>query len=101
MTYKTLDIVALTHSIEENNLKEGDIGTIVEVYGNSEAYEVEFVNENGETKALLTLNPTDIISPENKASVIKWNKYELDHNETDVTSNPEESTTEVFNQYFA
>lgn len=64
MTYKPLDVVALTHSIEENGLSEGDTGTIVEVYGNNKAYEVEFVNETGKTKALLTLNPSDISSPE-------------------------------------
>lgn len=100
MTYKTLDIILLEHPIEENNLKEGDVGTIVEVYGNNEAYEVEFVNENGETKALITLNPSDIISSKNKVPVIKWNTS-LDVNNTDLTSNPEKSTTEVFHYNFA
>lgn len=101
MTFKTLDIVALSHSIEENNLREGETGTIVEVYGNGEAYEVEFVHENGKTKVLLTLNPLDIASPQYKASVINWGTFILEKSETDITSNREESKTKVFNQCFA
>lgn len=99
MTYKQLDVVALTHSIERNDLLKGDTGTIVEVYGNNEAYEVEFVNENGKTKALLTLNPSDLTSLE--APIFKWNTTLLSSNKTDVVSNPEESTTEVFRYNFA
>lgn len=99
MTYKLLDIVALTHSIETYDLLEGDTGTIVEVYGNNEAYEVEFVKEDGKTKALLTLSPSDIISP--KALIFKWSTTLLGSDDIDVVSSPEESTTEVFHYYFA
>ncbi|MDP3733081.1 MAG: DUF4926 domain-containing protein [Candidatus Daviesbacteria bacterium] len=62
MTYKNLEIVALNHYISEYGLKEGDTGTIVEVYDNGSAFEVEFINPQGETIALLTLNPSDIRS---------------------------------------
>jgi hypothetical protein len=40
---------------------KGEIGTIVELYINPrEAYEVEFVDENGQAKALLTLLPNEL-----------------------------------------
>ncbi|MEK7517993.1 MAG: DUF4926 domain-containing protein [Patescibacteria group bacterium] len=58
--YNEFDIVELTHDILEDNLKEGESGTIVDIYRNGKAYEVEFVNPDGTTKALLTLMPEDI-----------------------------------------
>ena len=45
---KLLDIVALTQDVPERNLKRGDIGTVVEILSNGEAYEVEFSNGNGQ-----------------------------------------------------
>lgn len=45
---KLLDVVALTQDVPEHNLKRGDIGTIVEILSNGEAYEVEFSNTNGQ-----------------------------------------------------
>ena len=55
-----LDVVKLTHSISKYNLRKDERGTVVEVYQNGKAYEVEFVEEDGTTKALLTLMPKDI-----------------------------------------
>ncbi len=60
MTYKNLEIVVLTHDISEYGLKEGDTGTVVDVYEGGEAYEVEFMTDEGKTIALLTLNFADI-----------------------------------------
>lgn len=45
---KLLDVVALTQDISEHNLKRGDIGTVVEILSNGNAYEVEFSNDNGQ-----------------------------------------------------
>lgn len=45
---KLLDVVALTQDVPEHNLKRGDIGTVVEILSNGEAYEVEFSNANGQ-----------------------------------------------------
>ena len=45
---KLLDVVALTQDVPEHNLKRGDIGTVVEILSNGEAYEVEFSNDNGQ-----------------------------------------------------
>ena len=45
---KLLDVVALTQDIPEHNLKRGEIGTVVEILSNGEAYEVEFSDDNGQ-----------------------------------------------------
>ncbi len=55
-----LEAVILSHDIEEYNLESGDIGTVVHVYNNNAAYEVEFIAGNGMTIAVLTLTPQDI-----------------------------------------
>lgn len=74
--FNNLDRVEITHNIDKFNLKEGDRGTIVEIYNNGVAYEVEFVNSNGNTKALLTLEPSDIRCIGNRDFA---NLYELAH----------------------
>ncbi len=58
--FEELEVVELAHDIKEHNLKEGVRGTIVEIYKNGEAYEVEFITSNGRTSILLTLMPNDI-----------------------------------------
>ena len=55
-----LDVVQLTIDIPQHNLRSSDRGTVVAVYGDSEAYEVEFVDADGYTRALLTLTPKQI-----------------------------------------
>ena len=52
---KELDAVALTCDLPEYGLKRGDVGTAVLVHGSGEAFEVEFVDYDGRTVALLTL----------------------------------------------
>jgi hypothetical protein len=55
-----LDLVVLTHPIAAHGLEQGDIGTIVHVYQDGQAYEVEFVTAEGATVAVLTLTGTDV-----------------------------------------
>ena len=55
-----LDIVALTHSLPEYGLKQGDQGAIVHVYPNGQIFEVEFVNSDGTTQALLTISAINL-----------------------------------------
>lgn len=43
-----LDVVALTQDVPEHNLKRGEVGTVVEILSNGEAFEVEFSNTNGQ-----------------------------------------------------
>ncbi|MYK94456.1 DUF4926 domain-containing protein, partial [Candidatus Poribacteria bacterium] len=55
---KLLDVVALTQDVPEHNLKRGDIGTVVEILSNGEAFEVEFSDDNGQmSKCLSFLAP--------------------------------------------
>jgi Domain of unknown function (DUF4926) len=52
---KDLDVVALTRALPEHGLVAGDMGTIVHVYDDGQAYEVEFVTFGGKTIAVATL----------------------------------------------
>ena len=54
------DLVVLQEDIQTKRLKAGDIGTILSVYGESKAYEVEFVTLTGEAVAVETLLPHQI-----------------------------------------
>ena len=45
---KLLDVVALTQDVPVHNLKRGEIGTVVDILSNGEAYEVEFSDDNGQ-----------------------------------------------------
>ncbi len=54
-TIKELDPVVLTCDLAAEGLKRGDVGTVVLVHGDGEAFEVEFVGYDGHTVALLTL----------------------------------------------
>ena len=53
--------VALTVDLPEENLWCGQVGVIVEVYQNGEAFEVEFVDKDGFTYGLLTLRPAQFM----------------------------------------
>lgn len=52
-----LDIVALTIDLPEHNLRRGQVGTIVEVLANGNAFEVEFSDRDGRTFESLGLRP--------------------------------------------
>jgi hypothetical protein len=55
-----LDIVALISDLPGFGLVRGQVGTIVEVYG-PDAFEVEFVDLNGKTYALETLEESQLM----------------------------------------
>jgi hypothetical protein len=55
-----LDTVVLTQDLPEQGLREGDLGTVVMIYKDNAAYEVEFVTLDGETVSVATLIPTQI-----------------------------------------
>ena len=57
---KELSLVVLTRSIPEYSLVAGDVGTVVHVYPDAEAYEIEFMTGLGKTIGLLTLRPADV-----------------------------------------
>ncbi len=57
---KEHDRVVLKKGIRERGLKTGDVGTVVHVYKNGGAFEVEFVSLYGETVAIATLDASQI-----------------------------------------
>ncbi|MFQ5447272.1 MAG: DUF4926 domain-containing protein [Saprospiraceae bacterium] len=57
---KEFERVILTENIEAADLSAGDIGTVVHVYQDGKAYEVEFATLLGETIAVCTLSPQQI-----------------------------------------
>jgi len=50
----------LKEAIEENELEPGDIGAVVYVHGEGEAFEVEFVTLAGKPAAVLELESRQI-----------------------------------------
>jgi hypothetical protein len=59
MTLQNLDVVVLREDLPSQGLKQGDLGTVVEVYG-PDSVEVEFVTASGRTQALVTLPPSAV-----------------------------------------
>ena len=57
---KLLDVVALTKDFPEKKLLKGQVGTIVEIY-EPNVFEVEFVDLQGKTYALETLNAEQVM----------------------------------------
>ncbi len=56
-----LETVVATVDLPDKHVLAGDLGAIVEIYTDpSPAFEVEFVNPDGSTRALLTLNPNQV-----------------------------------------
>jgi Domain of unknown function (DUF4926) len=49
MSINLLDVVALTIYLPEYNLCQGQVGTVVEILANGEAFEVEFSDRQGRT----------------------------------------------------
>jgi len=50
-----LKLVALLEDLPEHGLQKGDLGTVVFVHKQDEAYEVEFVTLEGETITVTTI----------------------------------------------
>lgn len=60
MKFNEYDTVKVLIDIN-SNIKKGDIGAIVMVYDEpTEAYEVEFINEDGTQKAQLVLQANEV-----------------------------------------
>ncbi|MBI1815549.1 MAG: DUF4926 domain-containing protein [Deltaproteobacteria bacterium] len=52
--------VVLTAAVPDENLEPGDVGTVVHVYRDGGAYEVEFVALDGHTAAVVTLEASHV-----------------------------------------
>ena len=54
------DRVVLTDDVAHQDLRTGDVGTIVHVHRNGEAFEVEFSTLDGQTAALATVRSSQV-----------------------------------------
>ena len=52
--------VVLTTSVPAEALEAGDVGTVIHVYADGRAYEVEFLTLDGMTTAVVTLEASQI-----------------------------------------
>jgi hypothetical protein len=57
---KEHDRVVLTANLVDDKLAAGDVGTVVHVYREGSAFEVEFVSLDGETVAVVTLERAQV-----------------------------------------
>lgn len=57
---KEHEYIVLLQDLPENNLKAGDIGTVVHIHKDGTGYEVEFMTLAGETVAIVTLLPAQL-----------------------------------------
>ncbi|MCJ8010985.1 DUF4926 domain-containing protein [Paenibacillus sp. KQZ6P-2] len=61
MRFNELDTVVILNDYPNEGLKKGDIGVIVSVHEiPNEAYEVEFVDDDGATKSMMVLQLDEI-----------------------------------------
>lgn len=58
---KLLDVVALITDLPEDNLRRGQVGTVVEILTNGTAFEVEFSDKEGRTYESLGLLPEQLM----------------------------------------
>ena len=58
---KLLDIVALLEDLSELSLVRGQVGTIVEEYG-QDIFEIEFSDTNGHAYAVETLSSSQLLA---------------------------------------
>lgn len=52
--------VVLTTALPAEGLESGDVGTVVHVHRDGQAYEVEFVTLDGRTAAVVTLEASQV-----------------------------------------
>lgn len=60
-TIKLLDVVALIVALPEYNLRRGQVGTVVDILAEGNAFEVEFSDCEGRTFESLGLRPDQIM----------------------------------------
>jgi hypothetical protein len=57
---KELDRLVLTAPLPSEHLESGDVGTVVHVYKDGDAVEVEFTAPDGRTAAVVTVATTQV-----------------------------------------
>ena len=59
---KEHDLVVLVTAVRSEGLVAGDVGTVVHIYHDGQAYEVEFTTLEGKTAAVITVEASQIRS---------------------------------------
>lgn len=54
---KLLEIVALTEDLQQYSLSRGQVGTVVEILSDGDAFEIEFCDRDGRTYESIGLRP--------------------------------------------
>ena len=57
---KEHDTIVLVSAVPAEGLLSGDVGTVVHVYRDGQAYEVEFITLEGKTAAVITLEASQV-----------------------------------------
>ena len=55
-----LDRVVLTERVPVERLESGDVGTVVHVYADGKAFEIEFMTLDGQTAAVATVEASAV-----------------------------------------
>jgi hypothetical protein len=63
---KEHDRVVLLKDVPEEELRAGDVGTVVHIYRHGEAFEVEFMTLDGRTVAIVTLPASHVRAISNR-----------------------------------
>jgi hypothetical protein len=61
MKIREHDTVALIEDIPAEKLSKGDVGAVVHIYHGGAAFEVEFFDERGKTKAVATVPAPSVL----------------------------------------
>ena len=71
------DRIVLTGDVADMGLKAGDVGTIVHVHRDGQAFEVEFLTLDGHTAALATV-PSSQVRPVTGADITHARDFRAD-----------------------
>lgn len=58
---KEHDVVTITVDLPEHGLSAGDVGAVVHCYPGRDAYEVDFVDERGRARGVVTLPGSQLL----------------------------------------
>jgi hypothetical protein len=65
-----LDTVALVEDLPQRNLKQGEVGTVVELLA-PDVYEVEFCDDDGQTYAMFALRADQLLVLHNQGEALR------------------------------
>ncbi len=67
---RLLDTVALVEDVPDRKLRQGEVGTVVEILAPG-VYEVEFCDDEGQTYAELALRSDQLVPLHNKGEALR------------------------------